>query len=125
MRITLEQLETAGACSEQRKLFEQLFGSEVGVTEELCVRYASKFDWDWARCLLTAPAEAEYDRVVAPARAEYDRVTAAAWAEYNRVVAPAEAEYDRVTAAAWAEYNRVAADAWAKTYNSQESEAPA
>ena len=52
---------------------------------------------------VTAPAEAEYQRVRAQAEAEYQRVRAPAYAECQRVTAQAYAEYQRVGAPAEAE----------------------
>src|SRR6185295_17160384 len=106
--LTLAQLKAAGACANQRALFEKTFGTRVEITEALCLEHAASFGWGWASAHLLSPAaQAEYDRVTAPAWAEYDRVCASAQAEYNRVTAPAQAEYDRVRAAAQAEYDRV------------------
>ena len=115
MKITLAQLKRLHACEKQVTLFHSLFGQSVEVTEALCLEHVDKFDWDWAvQHLLTATAQAEYNRVMAPASAEYNRVMAAAWAKYNRVMAAAWVDYDRVIAAAWAKYNRVMAAARAE-----------
>jgi hypothetical protein len=80
-------------------MFEKTFGAEVTVTEELCVKHASDFRFNWALDnLLKAPARAEYRRVVAPARAEYERVVAPARAEYYRAIAPARVKFYRAQA---------------------------
>ena len=79
-KLTLQTLKDHGACTDQLKLFQKTFGDSVNVTVKRAVAAASLFDWSWARCLLSATARAEYDRVCAPARAEYDRVRATAWA---------------------------------------------
>ena len=81
IKITLEQLRKAKACSEQVTLFIQLFGSEVEVTPEKAVLYKDKFDWDWAgRYLLPRLAWEEYDKIAASAREEYDKIKASAFA---------------------------------------------
>ena len=116
--ITVSMLREKGACEQQVKLFTELFGESVKVTEELCIRYSDRFDFNWAaRVFLSAAAWAEYQRVTAAALAEYERVEDPAWAEYKRVTAAALAEYRRVRAAAWAEYQRVRAQTWARYYN--------
>jgi cell division septum initiation protein DivIVA len=126
--LTAATLRGKGACSKQLTLFRQLTGEQVEVTVELCVKHAPDFNWDWvAYNLLTAPALAEYARVMTPALAEYARVMNIARVEYNRVADAALAEYARVRAAAWAEYarvtaparveyDRVRAAAWARAY---------
>lgn len=68
--ITLARLRARGACKDQLALFKKLFGGQVEITVELCVKHAADFDWGWAaRNLLTAPA-----------RAAYEAATAGAWA---------------------------------------------
>jgi hypothetical protein len=137
-KITIARLKKAGACAGHLKRIRALVGSSVKVTEEWCIEHASDFDWDWAACLLSDVARAEYywvraaacveyDRVIAPARAEYYRATGAAWAEGNRSGRSAWAKYEQVCGAAWAEYarvrkparaeyDRVRAAAWARAY---------
>ena len=113
--ITLRQLDAKGACQDQRDKFKEIFGSQVEVTLDLCIKHAQDFDFNWAaNHLLSSTASLEYERVRAPARAEYERVTAPAWAEYARVRASPWAEYARVRASAWAEYERVRAPARAE-----------
>ena len=86
--ITLAQLTKLNACNSQVRLFKELFGNKVKLTEELCIKHSGDFDFDWAaNKLFTAPAWAEYERVTAPALAEYERVRDTAWAEYKRVAA--------------------------------------
>ena len=115
--LKLQQLIDADACLQQVELFRSTFGDQVEVTVELALSVFDKFDWDFAaRKFLSAPARAEYDKVMAAAGAEYDKVMAAAWAEYDKVRAPAWAEYDKVMAPARAEYDKVRAPAWANLY---------
>lgn len=47
MKITLKQLIDLGACRHARKRFRELFGESVEVTDDLCVKHAEEFDWDW------------------------------------------------------------------------------
>lgn len=65
--ITMQMLINKGACDDQVDLFAQTFGESVIVTLKRAEKVASLFDWDWAACLLDAPALAEYERVTAPA----------------------------------------------------------
>lgn len=50
MFITEEDLKAHQACDEQLALFVELFPNGVEVTEEVCLKYAQDFDWDWAAC---------------------------------------------------------------------------
>jgi hypothetical protein len=101
--ITLTQLRNLRACADQQKLFSQLFGESVEITEALCVEHATSFNWSWAaKRLLDIPALAEYGRVRDEASDEYERVRDAALDEYDRVCAPALAKYERVCAPAFA-----------------------
>lgn len=116
--LKIQTLIDHNACSEPVDLFRSTFGDSVIVTRARAIKYASVFSFEWAACLLSAPAWAayrkvcaaewaEYDKVVAAARAACRKVCAAAWAEYDKVRATARAEYLKVNAAAWAEYNKV------------------
>ena len=124
MKITLADLDEAGACYDQRGEFARLFPEGVEVTPDLCEKYSDVFDWEWAAENLLSPsawaeyekvrasAWAEYGKVRASARAEYGKVSASAWAEYDKVMAPARAEYNKVMASAWVEYEKVDARAF-------------
>ena len=113
--ITLADLQATGACQSQVDLFRATFGDEVKLNKRnLAKALRTQLDVSWCARFLTAPARAEYARVIAPARAEYDRVRAAALAEYDRVRVAAWAESARVMAPAWAEYERVMAAARAE-----------
>lgn len=121
-KITLNQLEAAGACEKELTRIRKRFGLSVEITEEWCLANAMRFDWRWATRLLSRPARAEYARVCASASTEYVRVCESALAEYDRVCVSALAEYERVCApallgrarvrvSARAEYERVCASA--------------
>lgn len=116
--LTLQQLETAGACADQRALFARHFGEQVDVTPELAESVADLFAWDWAaRVLLPAPAYAEFKQVRAAAWEEFDRIRDTARAEFDRIRDAAYADYGRITAPAWADYERIRARAFARLYN--------
>ena len=103
MKITLAMLKKNGACADQAAEFARRFGDGVEVTEQVCVSFASVFDWDWAaRHFLTAAAWAAYNEAKAAAGAAYREATAAAEAAYSKVRAPARAAYDKATARAFA-----------------------
>ena len=53
--ITLKQLERAGACASQRRVFKRQFGARVRVSEKLAEIYAEKFNWAWAAYSLLTP----------------------------------------------------------------------
>lgn len=87
IKITTRLLRSKGACSDQISLFKELGGDSLTITRALCVKHASKFNWDWAAShLLNAAALSEYKRVRAPAFSEYERVRAPAFfdAFYNQ-----------------------------------------
>ena len=118
--ITLSLLSRLKACDEHVEKFRIAFPDGIRIEGEPDPDTTRKIggaglDVEWfASKILTAPARAEFDRVVAAARAEYARVVAAARAEYARVEAAARAEYARVMADARAEYARVMAPARAE-----------
>ena len=90
MKITVEQLKKLKACQPQLDLFEKLGLDGVEITEELCVKHAQDFDWDWAsERLLCRSALEEYKRVMGLAWEEYERVIGPAWGEYNLIRAKA------------------------------------
>jgi hypothetical protein len=103
LRITLRELVALGACSGQRDLFRETFGSAAIVDEanaERAVTAGLNVDWI-ARSVLTG----DY-------LAEYERSTRLAEAEYERSMQQAEAEYERSTALAFvAAYRRQAMQA--------------
>ena len=82
MKITVKQLRAADACEDQVKRFEELFGSEVVVTKELCLKHCSDFDFDWIVFnLLPASAWKAYNKARASARKAYYEATALAFWE--------------------------------------------
>jgi hypothetical protein len=104
MKITKAMLKKKGACTNQVALFAEMFPHGAHITEALCVRVASSFNWDWAAAHLLSQ----------PAWTEYKRIRTSASAEYNRTCAPARAEYKRICASAWTEYNRTCAPAFGR-----------
>ena len=46
--ITHDQLVKVGACLYARKKFQDFFGTEVTLTEELVFKHRADFDFDWA-----------------------------------------------------------------------------
>ena len=66
--LTAKQLVEKVACIAQVREFRRLFGASVRVTEARAISVAAKFDFYWvANHLLSAPALAEYERVMAAA----------------------------------------------------------
>jgi hypothetical protein len=78
--ITIEQLRNADACSKQVELFRELFGERTYVTEAKAQRFATKFHFEWAKKLLSAPARKAYNKATAPAREAGYKEIATAWA---------------------------------------------
>jgi hypothetical protein len=136
LRITLQELVALGACSGQRDLFRETFGTAAIVDEanaEKAVTAGLNVDWI-ARSVLTGDylaeyerstrlAWAEYERSMRPAWGEYERSTRLAWAEYERSMQQAEAEYERSMQQAEAEYERSTALAFVAAYRRQAMQA--
>lgn len=70
--ITYEQLQSLGACGEQRIRFRQLFGEQVTWTMELAEKHAGEFDWTWA-------AEHLLDGYNEPYRLRYSQTVQQVW----------------------------------------------
>jgi hypothetical protein len=127
-RITADLLQKHGACRNAVSDFRKLFPNGATVTVANAMRCAcAELDFDWAaRRLLSAPAQAAYNRDMAPSRAAYNQAKATAWAAYNRApsraaydqaVAPPRAAYDQAKATARAAYWKVAAMAFVKAWD--------
>ena len=103
-KITLEQLKEHHACTGQLHLFKKLFGKEVEVTVEKCIKYHDKFDWEWAaEHLLSVELYKEYKKIQQPAWEEYLEIKRLAWKEYLKIAQPAWEEYLKKIAQAFGE----------------------
>ena len=94
-RITLDRL--AGACDDQRVMFQELFPNGFEATSEAeCVAAARKhalaFDWDWAAEILLAD----------PAGEAYMSAERSAWEAYQDAMRPARESYEAACAGAFA-----------------------
>ena len=139
MKITSDLLRSKKACEDQVKLFESLFPGGTEITEDLCVKHASQFDWKWAsRNLLNkkqreayliaiTPAMEAYHLAIAPAEAAYHLAMASAMGAYNLAMlsareaylfamASAREVYDLVTAPAMGAYDLAMASAFARAF---------
>ena len=129
--ITLQMLKEGRACHDQVVLFEDLFGDSTPVTEELCVKYASDFDFSFAAYrFLTEAAWDEYRKAKAAAWKEHWKTKDAAWSEYEKAraatlneyektIAPALDEYRKAKVAALNEYKKTKAITFCRLYNSE------
>lgn len=146
-KITLEDLVNRGACHNYRVKFRDLFGEEVEVTVELCVKYAQDFDWNWARDnllgwgkprddfdALEGPAYQEMTDVTDPAYKEYSEArekfyaellgtdrSEAPWRTYRDKCQEPLAKYNEVCKKASVEYNKKCAEAFGKVFLAQHS----
>ena len=112
MKITVKKLKALGACKDQVKLFQDLFGPSVVVTEALCIQHAQEFSWGWAaQNFLSAPALKAYDKAIASARKAYAKAIAPASKAYQEATASAWKTYQEATASAWKTYTKAAAPA--------------
>jgi hypothetical protein len=130
MKITIQLLESKGACSEQLSKFKKLFPDGVTPTRELCLAHAEDFDWGWAASKLlskegsevfyksTASVNKAYYEAEATARKAYYEAEAPARKAYKEATAPAEkAYYEAVVTARKANYEAEATawfDIWQK-----------
>ena len=95
--LTLQTLIEKEACEEQVRLFKKMFGDSVLVTEELCVKYAGKFNFVWAsENLLSVEGQQAYKAIVRQA-----------WEAYVAIERPAGEAYDAVTRSALEAYAAV------------------
>lgn len=140
-KITSDLLRRRGACMQQIYLFIELGGDRLALTEELCIKHANQFAWDWAADnLLTRKARTYYKRIIEPALAKYEHAVQAAAAEYENTLQKALAkdvptveveawgevdalvEYRRVQKPAWAQYKRACASAFYRAWTMHRSE---
>jgi hypothetical protein len=64
MKLSYEQLKQAGACRKGLNSFSRRFGrtDAIEVTEELCLKCAPVFPWDWASHNLLPTVQLEHYR---------------------------------------------------------------
>ncbi len=111
-KITVKQLIKLKACENQVKVFKKLFGDSTTVTVKKCVKYACKFDWDWAaKYMLSAKLWRKYDRQKNLLLKKYDRQIDLLWSKYERQrdLLSAKAEYGQ-----WLKYERQRGLLWSK-----------
>ena len=100
MRITLAQLYAANACLEQVALFESMFGEEVEVTIDLCIKHALDFDFMWAiHNLLSEKAMVDSAKARLNALNAIIAARRQATDDYNNVVKAAKDEDGTILAA--------------------------
>jgi hypothetical protein len=115
--ITADLLEAKGACSDQVRLFRELFPHGAPLTVAAAVAVADRFDWQWAaNNLLSATAWEAYNKATAPASKAYREATAPAWEAYNKARATASKAYREATATASKAYDEARATAFAQAY---------
>ena len=131
MKITLRQLIRADACEDQRELFEVTFGKSVEVTEELCAKYAQKFNFAWASVRLLnddqrktyykaiAPHENAYFEAIDSHEKTYDEACASHRKAYDEAMAPHQKAYREAIYLHRKAYNKAIAIEFAKAYNEQ------
>jgi hypothetical protein len=120
--ITLDMLKDLCACWDEREKFERHFGESVEITEELCVRYATVFDWSWAAdYLLKEDAAVRWYRAAYYAAdtldmaLQYARATYHSWVNSGpETVQDARAKFEGAIASATSEYCKAKASAWAR-----------
>jgi hypothetical protein len=107
--ITLEDLTSRDACSEQVEKFKVAYPDGFEVTEaNLLEAKANDFDVWWTRCLLGGSALKVYEAGIASAREDFDDVHASALEVYDAATASALADYKAVSTPAWEAYYKAA-----------------
>jgi hypothetical protein len=113
MFITTDTLRERRACAEQVELFASLFPDGVEVTEELCVKHAQDFGWDWAsEYLLPRLAHEAYDEAVRPAYKAYNEAIRVAREAYIEATRPAREAYDEAVRPAYKAYDEAVRPAY-------------
>lgn len=147
--VTLEMLEKADACWEQREAFAARFGTSVVVTREQALEHAEVFDWHFAANeFLTDVARGafykaetiasrEYNTAIEPFVQVYEKARDAAWAVFDKTegdsntrhqarvatVTAAAAEFEKAIASHTTTYKRATAAAFADAFLSPENQA--
>ena len=95
MKVTLKQLKRLKACKDQYDLFAALGLDGVKITEELCIKHAQDFDWDWAaHNLLRKPHWEAYFLTTEPHREAYDLAVKSSRQAYDLAIKPHREAYD-------------------------------
>lgn len=113
--ITYELLESRGACENQVKLFRNIFPEGVEVSVELCVKYASEFDFNWAGGNLLKDTKA-YKEAEEPLWEVYKESEEHLWKAYKEVEEPLLRSYKEVKEPLWKAYKEGLAKVFAELY---------
>ena len=121
MIITLNMLQNKRACADQVETFEGEFGDSVVVTLELCLIYASIFDFCWAaHNLLSSEKYESYALERKEARKVFNRAENHAWMAYRNGYVDAnnqrlkEGDFRRAIDVQWKIFLRAKATAFAR-----------
>ena len=121
-KITIDHLRKAGACVQQRGLFQEKFPDGAEVSEEVAASVAGLFDWDWAsKNILHGDYLAAYEEAKAPLWTAYEEATAPLWTAYEEATAPLLTAYKEAEAPLWSAYEEAEAPLWSAY---KEAEAP-
>ena len=139
--ITLAMLVEKNACARQVEMFKRYFGKSVKICQNICDKYSSEFDIDWAAENLLNEVQHElYYTIRAQAWKAYNAIEWRAWekyrdwdrtisetcnprgvppmAEYKAVESAAVKKYEATKEAAHKAYNKKRARAFCLAYNS-------
>jgi len=105
MTITYKQLIDKNACEKQRKLFKEIFGQSVTLTQDIVKKYGSQFDVNWlAKNFLNEKDYREYYEKREPFLKEYNEKCEPFLKEYNEKGEPSYREYKEKRELFWKEY---------------------
>ena len=115
--ITLDMLIEKNACQEQANLFKKYYGKSVEITEDICLKYSNKFEFDWlVDNILSGDQREAYMTIQVPAYKAYNAIETAAGEAYQAIRVPAAEAYVAIRGPA---YNAIQTDAW-KAYKAIE-----
>ena len=105
--VSLRKLKLLGACTQQLKLFRELFGDRCTVSVDLCVSHAAQFDWNWAaQHLLTQERDIDYRAKCAPLYTDWQAARDALDADWRAKRAPLDADWRAKCAALYTDYHQ-------------------
>jgi len=113
-QITVVQLKSLGACSDQVQLFEDTFGPVLEVKSlreaKALARKHTVFDTDWAsEYLLSSEGYEDYRKATLPHLKAFEKAVIPYWEAYLKAVIPHLEAYRKVVLPHWEAYEKARA----------------
>jgi len=120
MKLTVETLVKAKACTSQVKLFMEIFPEGAEVSEDIAVSVADKFDWKWAADnLLSSEGCEAYEEAEAFLWKDYEEYVELLWKAYMEAEAPFWEAYEEARAPLLKAYEETKAKTFARLYKQE------